>query len=448
MDEIFRGFPQFFLYSVDSLNYFYTTFWANANPMARIKPVIRRSHELADGKFNVKIRVSHNKQVRYIKTEYHIEGSNFDDKMGRVVPGGEIDERLAERMNSRLAMKIGTCHKKLERHFDELPAMGIQTVMQILREEKQHYDFFTTMDDQIKRLDRAGKVSYRNTFIDTRRVVERFARDFILPFSNINDEWLKDLENHILARGCRINTVNLHMRNIRTIYNYAINKGLADLSNYPFRRYKIPKQRTIKRSISADDIHGIAQYGSDRADMAWARDMFMLSFYLIGINMKDLFFLSLADFDMAEDRINYVRFKGRQYYSVKIPPEAMDIIHRYPGSAFTESDRKPKERLLLDVMEKRYRDHRYAIKGVNRRLQQIAKHLGISQHLTTYIARHTWATIAARLGISYDTIRYALGHQTNADVTSIYIDYDQDLVDQANRKVIDAVNKPPAGSSL
>lgn len=416
--------------------------------MATLKAVIRTTHKLSDGKCNVKIRVTHNKKVRYIKTEYYVFPANFSDKAGKVIKGGEVDERLAERMNGRLAMKIGICHNKLERHFDELPRMSIQTVLRILREEKEHYDFYALLDDQIKTLDNAGQESYRDMFRNTRRMLEQFTRDFVLPFDAITMDWLKEFERFV-GKNKKINTVSIHMRNIRTVYNMAIRKGLAGYAAYPFRGYRIPRQKTAKRNLSVEEIQRIIAYDPPEARLGWIRDMFMLSFYLIGINMKDLFYLRSIDYDPANERITYVRAKGKQFYDIKVYPEAAEIILRYGGSAFMPDEttsKKPTERLLLDVMEGRYQHHKTAIKMINGGMRRIAYTVKVRPDVTTYHARHSWATIASRLGVSRDIIRYALGHGINT-VTDIYVDFDQDQVDRANRMVIDHVNRSPASPS-
>lgn len=411
--------------------------------MARLKPVIRPSQENDDGKCNIKIRITHDKKVRYLRTDYYVREDDFDMKGGSVKKGGEVSDSMVDIINSKLAIKMGEYYQVLEEYRRQLPGMSIQTVLKLLREEKAHYDFYSVLDDEINTLARAGKIGYRNVFHDTRRTIERYTKNTILPFEEITVAWLKGLENDILSRDNKINTVSLHMRNIRTIYNIAIGKKLVDYGSYPFREYRIPKQRTMKRNISAEEMVKIINYTSPIKSMLWARDMFLLSFYLIGINMKDLFHLRAIDYDIANGRIEYTRAKGKQYYSIKVYPEAMEIIMRYPGSAFLPDDatsKKPSQRLLLDTLEGRYKTHKDSLRYVNNRMKRIARTTGINQPLSTYYARHTWATIAHKLGVSRDIIRYALGHGVNTGVTEIYIDFDQDQVDEANRRVIDHIN--------
>ena len=132
--------------------------------------------------------------------------------------------------------------------------------------------------------------------------------------------------------------------------------------------------------------------------------------------------------DKVEDgRTYFIRRKGKKDYSIKVQPEAHEIINRYQGKEY-----------LLDTMD-HYSDYRAASKRINKKLKGIAGLCKIKKHITTYYAQHIWATRSSSLGVSIDTIRYALGNSSGT-VTDIYIDYDLEQEDQANRKVIDYLN--------
>ena len=157
-------------------------------------------------------------------------------------------------------------------------------------------------------------------------------------------------------------------------------------------------------------------------------------FMLIGINTVDLCHLKEID---SEGRINYHRAKTNRLYSIKVEPEALEIINKYRG-----------EKWLLNILD-RYQDYKDYTKRMNRALKKIGpvKRVGLGgkkiyeplfPDISTYWARHTWATIAASLDIPRDTIAHALGHGNNT-VTDIYIDFDERKIDEANRKVLDWV---------
>lgn len=389
--------------------------------MAKFKPVIRKGDKRQDGTTNIKIRVSHQRKVSYLPTEYYVLPEEFDDTEGKVKPIS-ITENEAEIINLRLIGLIGKYANKLLPLGERAYTMDIKSVMRILRDKNEKYDFYSLLEEKIRELDSIDNVGYSGVFKRTRELLRSYYGQSTLMFEAIDPEWLKRLEVKMKVKKHSPNSIGIHMRNIRTIYNQAISMGLVELGKYPFRRYQIPKGRVVKRNNTLEEMVKIKNVDLEDKLMAWARDMYMLSFYLIGINMKDMMFLK----EIEEGRVYYIRSKGKKNYSIEVQPEALQIIHRYKGKKY-----------LLNIMEN-YSDYRTATKRINKKLKGVAEKCGIEKPITTYYARHTWATIASRLGIGRDTIRYALGHSLNT-VTDIYIDYDQEIVDKANRKVIDSL---------
>lgn len=256
---------------------------------------------------------------------------------------------------------------------------------------------------------------YRATYNKLRAYAgEEFAR---LKFEDITKDWLTGFDTFLQRSAPSRNARNIHLRNIRTVFNAAIDDGITTV--YPFRKFKIRPVATIKRSLTAEYLRNFLNLDLSEPDTEY-RDMFNLIFYLIGINIVDLLNLK----DIKDGRIEYYRRKTNRLYSIKVEPEALEIINKYRGKKY-----------LLNVLD-RYKNYRCYAAKLNKRLQKID--CSVSAHLTTYWARHTWATIAASLDIPKETIAAALGHGGNT-VTDIYIDFDRTKVDDANRRVIDFV---------
>lgn len=213
-----------------------------------------------------------------------------------------------------------------------------------------------------------------------------------------------------------VNARNIHLRNIRAAFNAAIDDGVT--AAYPFRRFKIHPVATRKRNLKPAALRAL--FSADVPD--WQQkyvDVFKLSFLLIGINIVDL--LSLPPDADASGRIEYNRRKTHKFYSVKVEKEAKDIIDKYRG-----------KKNLLNVADNCSNYRSFALR-LNKNLAEI------SAGVTTYWARHSWATIAASIDIPDDTIAAALGHSGANSTTAIYIQRDRRKVDAANRKVIDYV---------
>ena len=391
--------------------------------MATFKPVIHKTDARQDGTVNIKIRLGHHRKVSYLPTKYYVKPEEFDSSTGKV-KAKYMTEQEAEVINLRLTGQIGQYARKLDHLGEKISGMDIKSLVRILRDKNEKYDIYSLLDERIALHKKVGNTNYASLFERTKGILQEYYGSSYLTFDRIDAEWLKRLEVKMRVDKFKSNSIGIHMRNIRTIYNQAISFGLVDLNMYPFRRYHIPKEKTRKRSNTAEEMRKMRYAKITNPLTAWARDMFMLSFYLIGINMKDMMFL-----DGIEDgRIFYIRSKGKKEYSILVQPEAMEIINKYPGKKY-----------LLNTMDN-YSDYRTATKRINKKLKDVAGECKINKKITTYWARHSWATIANRIGVSMDTIRYALGH-AGGTVTDIYIDYDLEQVDQANRKVIDFIKE-------
>jgi site-specific recombinase XerD len=391
--------------------------------MANFKAVIRPTQIKQDGTVNIKIRVSHNKRVGYLPTEHYIiEKEMGDGKINSLYRSYED----AEDINMKLLTQIGGYATRISKCKDKVRHYTLPMLLKFLRQEGDPTDLISMIDIKIKTYDQAGNINYRDTYKITKSLLLNHLGYSVLPLEAITPDFLAKSEIALKVKKLSPNYIGIHMRNIRTCFNDGITAGIIDQSAYPFRKYKIPKEKTRKRNVSGEETVKIARKELKEPLMAWARDMFMLSFYLIGINMRDLMFLTKVE----EGRLYYTRSKGKKQYSIKVLPVAHAIIDRYPGKEY-----------LLDTMDK-YNDYRTATKRINKKLTDIAALCNIEKDLTTYWARHSWATIASKIGVSRDTIRYALGHSLST-VTDIYIDYDLAAVDQANQLVAEYLSKIP-----
>ena len=250
-------------------------------------------------------------------------------------------------------------------------------------------------------------------------------------FDTMDRKWLSNFESWMAESGMKVNAYSIHLRNIRAVFNYAIDEEITTL--YPFRKYKIKKEETRKRALSVEQLRLLRDYPCEEFEKKY-RDIFMLIVYLVGINIGDL--LLLEHKDIIDGRIEYYRQKTKKFYSIKIEPEAQAILDRYQGKTH-----------LLDILDN-YGDYHDFTHRMNKNLKGIGpferKGLGgkkskqpLFPELSTYWARHTWATLAHKADVPKDVISLALGHSFGCDVTDIYIDFDRDKIDEANRKVID-----------
>jgi integrase len=233
------------------------------------------------------------------------------------------------------------------------------------------------------------------------------------------------------------------MRNIRAVFNDAINEDRVSLNLYPFRKFKIKKEMTQKRAITLEQLKEFRDFHVQKYQEKY-RDLFMLTFYLIGINPTDL--LNLRPCDYRDGRIRYTRAKTGRFYNIEVLPEAAPIIERYRGKDYllnvldesirckdfiSRWDKNLKKIGWLEWVENR-------AKNKNRIKKNKKKIIPLLPELTIYSARHTWATLAIKLKISKDDVAAALGHGGNT-VTDVYIDFDPEEIDKANLILVKAL---------
>lgn len=270
-------------------------------------------------------------------------------------------------------------------------------------------------------------------YIQTKNKIQKFDSD--CKFEDIDRAWLTKFERWMIDSGMKTNACAVHMRNIRAVFNYCIDEEYTTL--YPFRKFKIKKEETRKRSLTVEQLRTLRDYPCEEYQVRY-RDIFMLMFYMIGINAIDLF--HAKESDVVDGRLEYKRSKTGKLYSVLIQPEAQAIIDKYKGKNY-----------LLNVLDE-YKNYKDFLHRMGDALKDIGpmerKGLGgkkirqpLFPDISSYWARHTWATIAASLDIPKEVISAGLGHEIGSSITSIYIDFNMKKVDDANRAVIDYVNK-------
>lgn len=256
-----------------------------------------------------------------------------------------------------------------------------------------------------------------------------------LAFEDITKDWLTMFQNWCL-KSLKINSTAIHLENIRAVMNDAIDNDLTE--NYPFRKFKIKRERVDKRAIPIEKLRELFKFRGDDTQNFYL-DVFKLMFYLCGINMKDLFELKTTD--VYNGRIEYKRSKTMHHFTIKIEPEAQELLDKLKGQ---------KNDNLVCIAD-RYVDYNHFLSRMNKNLKRIGTYdrvgLGgkkvnwniIVPRLSTYYARHSWATTAASLDIPIETISQALGHEFGLDTTNRYVTFDTKKIDDANRRVIDYV---------
>lgn len=374
---------------------------------------VRRANK--KNEFPLKLAVTNKSRVAYIALGVSVQRSQWNEHKSEVTKHPRRMQLNAFISDTLTTYRHALMERSVGQSVRELSAKELRdALMEKVQSEKKSSGAFKAAFDGF--ID--GKENKRTAAIyrSTWRRIEAFdPKAEWLSFEDVSRAWLEKFNVWMTESAPKANARGVHLRNIRAVFNWAIDNEQTTL--YPFRRFKIRVEQTRKRNLSAERLREIIEADVKKWEQKYV-DAFRLSFLLIGINMADL--LTLPSDAIKDGRLEYRRAKTHRLYSVKIEPEAQAIIDKYRG-----------KRLLLSWAED-HKDYRSFYLKINPVLKRIAP------DVTTYWARHSWATIAASLDIPKETIAHALGH-AQSTVTDIYIEFDNRKVDEANRRVIDRV---------
>ena len=399
--------------------------------MANTKLYLDLRSKAKDGKGTILIMIIHNRTSTSISTGVRVSPDEWDGKKIRSgSPNYPLNVKLIDK-KSDIDKKIALL--SLDDKYFSLTAAEIK--VEITRLSPVGNKGHMVSDVFHEYMSKPMKEGTREVYKATLKKMLAFGGES-LKMEAITLKWLYQFESY-LSRTQGPNGRAIYFRCLRAICNYAKHTGIV--SGYPFENFKFKTEPTRKRSIHVEVFREFLHFPTDVVKGKY-RDYFILSFLLIGININDL--LLARHSHIIDGRLEYIRNKTHKKYSIKIEPEAQVLLDKYAGKEY-----------LLEAMD-HCRHHKSFARAINEACQKIGPIVRKQEEIfgeekeevepvipgiTTYFARHSWATFAYEIGIPIDVISQALGHSMNNKTTMIYIRYDQSKVDDANRAVIDYV---------
>ena len=281
----------------------------------------------------------------------------------------------------------------------------------------------------INSLTSSGRKSYALSIKQLYNSLIEFNVHLDIPFAEMDIAWLRRYEAFLRRKGLAENTIGIRFRTLRSIYHVAIEEDAVSAELYPFKKLKVSKlhQETAKRALSKEDIERVLSYKSTNRYMRFPIDIFAFTYYCGGINFVDI--AHLTKDNIMDGRLIYKRQKTKKLIKIPLQPQAVALIEKY-----SSNDSQYLFPILSDFhktdIQQANRIHK-VISKVNERLKQIGNTLNLPITLTTYVARHSQATVMKRAGVSTAVIREIMGHSSER-VTQIYLDsFDNEQVDNA-----------------
>ncbi len=402
--------------------------------MATVKVKFRLSSPGA-GKGTLYYQVSHHRVVRRINSGCDLFVSEWDNEKSCVLTQEGDDSRRTylRDIERRLETDIIKL-KDIVRHL-EMKACPYTTdkVVELFRHPIVTESFFAFMELLISEFRQVGRVRTAETYASALNSFMRFREGLgDIYLDDLNSTLMLEYEAYLKASGMTRNTMSFYMRNLRAAYNRAVDKELTR-QRYPFKHVYTGVDKTLKRAVSIETVRRIRDLDlSSSPSMDFARDVFMFSFYTRGMSFVDMAYLRKQD--LCNGILTYRRRKTRQQLFIKWEHPMQEIVNKYDTSSAPYL--LP---IIRDTAVDERRQYRNAVHLVNEKLKRIGILLGIPVTLTTYVARHAWASIAKSKNISLSVISEAMGHDSEK-TTRIYLaSLDTSPVDLANSLVINSL---------
>jgi integrase len=401
--------------------------------MAKIS-IILRDAQNKNGLYPIVLRIIKNRKVKIITLGMDCEKSNWDERssqFNKSMPN-HIQKNL---VLSKLKQKAWTIIDQF--NIDEVDFTLNQFEEKFRGKESSKITVLEFWEDKIKDLNLAGRTGNARAHHDTKNSFFRFCKNQRILFKEITVEMLDKYETHLRSTGSNDGGIGVRMRELRAVFNDAIKKGVVDEKYYPFKVYKVSKLKGkgFKKALSRDEVRLIENLDEEAyPHLVEAKHLFVFSYYTRGMNYFDM--MKLRWENIIDDKIIYTRSKTKGRFIIKILEPVSEILSYYKKTKSNSGYVFPI--LLHENLTPIQIENRKAkkLKRFNSDLKLIARIVGINKPLTSYVARHSYATNLKQLGVSTDLISQSMGHQ-NIAITSAYLkDFENDVIDNANEKLL------------
>lgn len=395
-----------------------------------VNVVCYKSKVLKNNESPLMIRVCKDRKMKYQSLGISILPKYWDFKANKPTskcPNKEYIERL-------IAEKVRVYTDKVIEFKSQEKEFTATSLMEKVNKPVKRKTVQEVFNQYIQELESANRLRYADMYKCTMHSLIKFNKHLDIPFSDMDTIWLKRYEVWLQSQGLAINTLGTRFRHLRVIYNFAIEEKIVKSEYYPFNSFKVSKlsQTTAKRSIQKDEILSVLNYQGQTPLECLAIDLFTFSYLAAGINFGDI--ARLTKDNILENRLIYIRKKTQKQIKVSLQEQAIKLIQKYS---------MPDNPYLFPILsnfhkteqQKVNRIHKIIAK-VNKSLKEIGERLNIPIDLTTYVARHSFATVLKRSGVNTSLICEALGHSSER-VTQIYLDsFGNDQMEDAMKNLL------------
>ena len=394
-----------------------------------VKLMLNKSRILNNGSYPLVFQVIHNRRKKLLYTGYRMKEEVFDESEGKIMNGVGSTFTATEvvKMNRELRKmrnQIDIRIRQLERTREEFAVEDILTQNAFGTGKSQFY-LLRYINAQIERKQELKKVGMAAAYKSTRSSLAKFIGRPDVRMSEVDLAFVRRYEDFLYSNGASGNTVSYYLRNLRSLYNQAVTDGYHPRGEYPFAKAQTRPAKTVKRALSRTDMQNLADLNlENEPELEFTRDLYLFSFYAQGMAFVDIVLLKKAD--ICNGVLTYSRHKSKQLIRIVVTPQMRSMIDKY------NTENEYLFPIISGEYASGYKRYRLALGRINRHLKKIAVVADIKVPLTTYTARHTWATLARDYGAPISVISAGLGH-TSEEMTRVYLkDFDVSMLNQVN----------------
>lgn len=394
-----------------------------------VKLMLNKSRILNNGSYPLVFQVIHNRRKKLLYTGYRVKEEVFDELEGKIMNGVGSTFTATEvvKMNRELRKmrnQIDIRIRQLERTREEFTVEDILTQNAFGTGKSQFY-LLRYINAQIERKQELKKVGMAAAYKSTRSSLAKFIGCPDVRMSEVDLAFVRRYEDFLYSNGASGNTVSYYLRNLRSLYNQAVTDGYHPRGEYPFAKAQTRPAKTVKRALSRTDMQNLADLNlENEPELEFTRDLYLFSFYAQGMAFVDIVLLKKTD--ICNGVLTYSRHKSKQLIRIVVTPQMQGVIDKY------NTENEYLFPIISGEYASGYQKYRLALGRINRHLKKIAVVADIKVPLTTYTARHTWATLARDYGAPISVISAGLGH-TSEEMTRVYLkDFDVSMLNQVN----------------
>ena len=399
------------------------------NMTTSVRLMLNKGRRLNNGTYPLVFQVIHSRRKKLLYTGFRLKEEVFNEAEEKIVDGTDATLTATDitKMNRELRKMKNMIHTRIRQLERTTEPFTVEDVLaQFTRANvRQQFYILRYIDTQIERKKKLKKEGTAAAYKSTRSSLAKFLDGSDIRMLEIDLRFIRRYEDFLYNNGVAENTVSYYLRNLRTLYNQAVVDGYHPHGEYPFVKAQTRPAKTVKRALSREDLQALANLKlEDAPELKFARDLYLFSFYAQGMAFVDIVLLKKSD--IYNGVLTYSRHKSKQFIRIAVTPQMQELMDKY------ETEGKYVFPIIRDNSSSEYTQYRLALGRINRHLKRIAAMIDVKIPLTTYTARHTWATLARDCGAPVSVISAGLGH-TSEEMPRIYLkEFDVSQLDKVN----------------